>query len=66
MILLNSLKNFLKCLAYVLIPLGCLFLGLLFGADSAFTILSEQITYIKTEVARIIPETAKDLDELWG
>ena len=31
-----SLKNYLKCLAHIFVPLGCIFLGVLFGAHALF------------------------------
>ena len=27
----NSLKNFVRCLVYIFVPLGCVFLGFLLG-----------------------------------
>lgn len=64
--ILNSLKNFFKCLAYVLVPLGCLFIGVLFGVNAAFGIITEQIIYIRDEVVKLIPVAVENVDELWG
>lgn len=64
--ILNSLKNFLKCLAYVLVPLGCLLLGVLFGLDAALNTVSGQITYIKEGILNLVPEAVENVDELWS
>ncbi len=62
----NSLKNYFKCLAHVFVPLGCLFLGVLFGLNHFFGVLSAQTSYLSEEIVRIIPEVEADFDEIWS
>lgn len=62
----NSLKNYIKCLAHVFVPLGCLFLGVLFGAYHLIGVISAQLSYLAEETVRIIPEVEADFDELWA
>ena len=61
-----SLKNYFKCLLHVFVPLGCIFLGLLFGAYTFFGVVSEQLAYVKEEIPKLLTGVEADFDELWS
>lgn len=61
-----SLKNYIRCLAYVFVPLGCIFLGLLFGAYTLFGVISQQLAYVKEEIPKLLTGVEADFDELWS
>lgn len=61
-----SLKNYLKCLAYIFVPLGCIFLGFLFGVELFLNELSSQADYMTEELARLFPERGEEFDLLVG
>lgn len=61
---LNSLKNFLKCFLYFTVPLGCIFIGFLIGLSALGRCVAEQFSYMVDEVAKLIPETEENLGEL--
>lgn len=60
----HSLKNYFKCLVYVFVPLGCIFLGLLCGASILMKGLANQFVYLLAETERLLPDMEKDLDLL--
>ena len=53
----NALLNFLKCLIYIFVPLGCIFLGFLFGAQLFLRTLSEQADYVVSALASLASQT---------
>ena len=61
-----SLKNYLKCLAHIFVPLGCIFLGVLFGAHALFGAIAEQTAFVKEEIAGILSGVETDFDQLWS
>ena len=61
-----SLKNYFKCLVHVFVPLGCIFLGVLFGAYALFGVVTAQLAYIRTEITQLLSGIEADFDELWS
>lgn len=62
----NALLNFFKCLVYVFVPLGCIFLGALFGLSGLFGAFFEQADYIAREIGALLPDAEAHADELFG
>lgn len=62
----NSLKNFFKCLPYIFVPLGCIFLGFLFGVEMLLNALSEQAAYMEQELSSLLDMTDASFDRLTG
>lgn len=60
----NSLKNFLKCLIYIFVPLGCIFLGLLFGVQLFLDELAVQADYVMTQISELVDGTEEQVDNL--
>lgn len=62
----NSLKNFFKCLVYIFVPLGCIFLGFLCGVQLLLNEIAVQADYIGAEVSALIDGTEVQIDNLLG
>lgn len=62
----NSLKNFFKCLAYIFIPLGCVFLGFLLGVQMLLDALAGQAEYIAQELSSLAEGAGAQADNLIG
>lgn len=60
------LKNYGRCLAHIFVPLGCIFLGVLFGAYALFGVGLEQLAYVRIEIAKILSGVETDFDKLWS
>ena len=62
----NSLLNFLKCLIYIFVPLGCIFLGFLCGVQVFLGALSEQAAYAAEQLRALADGAEIKLDRLLG
>ena len=62
----NSLKNFCKCLPYIFVPLGCVFLGFLFGIELLLNSVAEQAAYVEAELSALLEMTDASFDRLTG
>lgn len=62
----NSLKNFFKCLVYIFVPLGCIFLGFLFGVQLFLNELVTQADYIAVQLSELVDGTEAQVDNLIG
>lgn len=62
----NSLKNFFKCLVYIFVPLGCVFLGFLLGLQVFLDALASQAAYLTDEIAQLVGGTQAQFDRLVG
>ena len=62
----NSLKNFFRCLVYIFVPLGCVFLGFLLGLQVFLDALASQAAYLTDEIAQLVGGTQAQFDRLVG
>ena len=58
----RSLKNYLVCLKYVLIPLGTLFLGLIIGLSIFIPVAGSALTALVEEIKNVIEEIGESAE----
>ena len=62
----NACRNFCKCLIYVFVPLGCIFLGVLIGLQVFADAFSEQADYAADALAVLVQNADVSLNNLAG
>lgn len=60
----NGLKNYFKCLIFVFVPLGCIFLGFLVGAGYFIEDMTALSARVQEGILQIVPSIENKIDGL--